>query len=190
MENESSKQPLKIEPESIDFGCLKPGQGGNIALKVSGGPCDILGYGDHFKILPTNFGMEDTEIQMTLLPGSVGDLIWDNIVLKGENEEVSLLVTARWEEQETVITPPGPPPQPVPPPAPEERRWKGRKCSRCGKNFAYDLNSGTWEQCSCNWYEMGVNMGSYMVRELRSGIKYFPSYLQELWNVILGKEKW
>lgn len=180
---------MKSEPETIDFGCLKPGEGGNITLKVCGGPADVMTHTDRLQIVPSNFGTEDSEAQVTLLPGSAGDLIWDNVILRGDNGEVLILVTARWEEQEVIEATPTPPAQQTVLEVQEERRWKGRRCSRCGKNFAY-LESGEWEQCNCTWYEIIINMSSSIIRELRYGIKDLPSYMQELWRVILGKEKW
>jgi len=171
IENTSRSEPLlKVEPENIDFGCLKPGEGGNVTLKVCGGPGDVLVHTDQLKIVPINFGIENSELQVTLLAGSAGELIWDNIVVKGENGELSLLVTARWEEKDTIEAPPTPPPQPVSPQVQEKRGWKGRKCSRCGKNFAY-LDLGSWEQCHCTWYQVGINTSSRIIKELRYGIK-------------------
>ena len=180
---------MKSEPENVDFGCLKPGEGGNITLKVCGGPADVLTHTDQLQIVTPNFGAEGCEVQVTLLPGSAGDLIWDNVILRGDNDEVSILVTARWEEQEVIEATPIPLTQQTVPEVHEERRWKGRRCSRCGKNFAY-LDSGEWEQCDCTWYEVGINVSSSIIRDLRHGIKELPSYCQELWRVILGKEKW
>ncbi len=198
----SNHLPLKVEPENIYFGSLKPGNGGNAALRVSGGPGDILVHNDRLKVMPSSFGNEDTEIQVELLAGSAGELIWDNIVLKGQGGEIAVLITARWEgfAPEPVVNKPL-----VIAPAvevndasilsgtqvsPSVRPWIGRRCSRCHKNFAYDANVHDWEQCRCNWYQMAINMSLHIIKELRYGIKDLPSYIEELWRVILGKEKW
>jgi len=200
------KQPLlKSEPENVDFGCLKPGEGGNVALRVSGGPGDVLVHCNQLKVMPSNFDSEDTDIQVTLLASPGGELIWDNIVLKGQGGEIAVLVTARWEgfapepvvikpleitpvvaaEQTSIVS--------GTPITSSERPWedrKGRRCSHCHKNFAYDASVHEWEECRCNWLQMLVNMGTLITKELRLGIKEFPSYMKELWNVVLGKEKW
>ncbi|OGO20909.1 MAG: hypothetical protein A2144_04430 [Chloroflexi bacterium RBG_16_50_9] len=203
-ENTSHNPPsLKVESDYIDFGCLKPGEGGTMALRVSGGPGDVLVNCDQLKVMPSSFGSDDAEIQVTLLASLGGELVWDNIVLKGQSDEVAVLVTARWEGFAVPEAVPNKPLTLIPPvttnEAPtiigtpilsSERPWTGRRCSRCYKNFAYDASVHDWEQCKCNWLQMLINIGTQIIRELRLGIKEFPSYIQELWNVVLGKEKW
>ena len=202
-ENTSQNPPsIKVESDYIDFGCLKPGEGGNVVLRVSGGPGDVLVHCNQLKVTPSNFDSEDTEIQVTLLASPGGELIWDNIVLKGHGGEIAVLVTARWEgfAPETVVIKP---PALIPPVAineaptiirtpisSSERPWTGRRCSHCHKNFSYDASAHEWERCRCNWLQMVVNMSSYILKELRCGIKDFPSDIEELWRVIIGKEKW
>jgi len=84
-ENTSQNLPsLKVESDNIDFGCLEPGEGGSVALKVSGGPGEVLVRCDQLKVMPSNFGSEDTEIHVTLLASPGGELVWDNILLKGQ----------------------------------------------------------------------------------------------------------
>jgi hypothetical protein len=191
--------PLKVEPENIYFGSLKPGKGGNMPLKVTGGPGEVVIHNDRLKVTPSNFGNEDTEIQVELLGGPAGELMWDNIVFKGEIGEVSVLVTARWEGFPSPETPAIIAPAIELNEAPAlsgtqeltvRRPWVGRKCMRCHKNFSYDANVHNWEQCHCNWYQIAINISLRIIDELRYGIKDFPSFAKETWNVILGKEKW
>jgi len=194
--------PLKVEPEYIYFGSLKPRDCGNAVLKVTGGPGDIVVHSDRLILTPSHFGDENTEIKVSTLPGSAGELIWDDIILKSNSGEIGVLITARWEglSQEDVISKP----LPIGSSTKDKelltmfktnvsqsvRPWTGRRCSKCQRNFAYDENIHDWERCTCNGYKMVLNISSYIVKELRQGVKYIPSYLQEIWNVILGKEKW
>jgi len=192
---------LKVEPKSIIIGPLKPGNCGNATLMVTGGPGNILVHNDRLILTPTHFGDENAEIQVTTSPGSPGELIWDDIIVKGDRSEVTLIVTARWEglSQEEVISnplPTGPAPQDKKSFAvfgtnvAEVRPWTGRRCSKCQRNFAYDADTHDWEHCTCSGYQIVINMSGYIVQELRHGIKYIPSYIQEVWNVMFGKEKW
>lgn len=89
---------LLVEPPSIDFGRLKPGDGANATLRVSGGPGQVIVHSDRLKVTPISFGSESTELQLTLLDGSVGELMWDDVLLRGGSGELKVLVTARWEE--------------------------------------------------------------------------------------------
>ena len=205
MSNEVSPQsaPLRIEPSNVDFGLLKPGEGGSVVLKVSGGLGDVLLNCDQLEVMPSSFGHEDAEIRVTLLASPGGELIWHNIVLKGRSDEVAVLVTARWEGLLVPEAAPSKPPALAPAAtanetstlsgtqiSPSVRPWTGRRCARCHKNFAYDANVHDWEQCRCNWYQIAINLSLRIINELRYGIKDFPSFAKETWNVILGKEKW
>jgi len=187
---------LVVKPQSIDFGSLSHGQGATVMLNVRGGPGNVTFSSDHFKVAPTSFAPEGGDIEITLLGGSSGELIWDDIVLQTDVQEIRIPVTARWEVRElerpvdtaaeaTVIqrTEAEAPPK-------EKRTFKGRACSRCGKNFAYDTNSMSWEECTCNWYQVIRNMSMRIFKDLRYGAKELPTYLQEMWHIILGKEKW
>jgi hypothetical protein len=159
--------PLKVEPGNIYFGSLKPNTGKNAVLKVTGGPGDVLVYNDRFKVTPSSFGKEDTEIQVALIAGSAGELIWDNIVFRGQSTEITVLVTALWEgfAPETDIIKP----EPFPPiggtqiPT-SERPWKGRRCLHCNKNIAYDTNVHEWKQCTCNWYQKVINRSLRVIK--------------------------
>lgn len=187
---------LIVKPQSINFGSLSHGQGATVTLNVRGGPGNVAFSSDHFKVAPTRFTPEGGDIEITLLSGSSGELVWDDIVLQTDVQEIRVPVTARWGVRELE--------RPVDTAAEaaviqrtevkthlkDERTFKGRACSRCGRNFAYDTNTRAWEQCSCNWYQMLVNIGTHLITELRAGIKYLPSAFRETWYVLLGKEKW
>lgn len=89
---------LSVEPPSIDFGRLKPGDGANATLRVSGGPGQVIVHSDRLKVTPISFSSKSTELHLTLLDGSVGELMWDDVLLRGGSSELKVLVTARWEE--------------------------------------------------------------------------------------------
>lgn len=116
-----SAPSLSVEPRGIDFGCLKSGEGANATLRVSGGPGQVIVYSDRLRVIPASFGAESTALQLVLLGGSVGELIWDGILLQGDNDELKVLVTARWEHtiapkpkfERKRISEPEPGPEPV-----------------------------------------------------------------------------
>jgi len=212
--DESETNLLVVKPQSIDFGSLSHGQGATVALNVRGGPGNVAFSSDHFRVTPTSFTHEGGDIEITLLSGSSGELIWDEIALQTNAQEIRVPITARWEirELERLVNSVTKIPvtdhweaqeldRPVDTTAQasviqrtkahskDQRTFKGRACSRCGKNFAYDENAGAWEQCSCNWYQMLINMATHLISELRLGIKYLPSAFRETWYILLGKEK-
>jgi len=201
MESElDTKSPLKnilVQPENINYGCLKPGENATATLRVSGGSGKVVVNSDHLKVTPLSFSAENNELQVVLLAGSAGELIWDSITLQSETNEVKVPVTARWEEHLLQISTGSEERLPQSSDKQSEAReldltrtFKGKSCARCGKNFAYDINTGAWEQCSCTWYQKLVNMSSYRTKELRLGIKDLPSIFKETWQVLFGKEKW
>lgn len=195
-EPESKTSVLVFEPQSFDFGILSSGQEATATLKVHGGSGSVNFSSDHFKIAPTSFTPEGNDIEITILGGSSGELIWDDIVLKTDAQEIRIPVTARWgvrELEKPVHTATESPviQEAEPRVRPKEKRtYKGRACLRCGKNFAYDIDSMSWEECTCNWYQLTRNLSERVYRDLRFGVKEFPSYVQEIWRIIMGKEKW
>jgi len=193
-----SKEGLTVTPQSIDFGSLTQGQGATAKLEVLGGPGSVTALSDYLKVSPGSFTSDSSDIEVRLLGGSEGELVWDDIVLKTDSQEIRVSVTARWELPElertvdmgtrTAITQPAETTTPLK--VDVERTFKGRACSRCGRNFAYDTGSMSWEQCTCSWYEVIWNIGVRIYRDLRYGARELPSYVQEIWRIIIGKEKW
>jgi len=193
---ESKTDSLAVKPQSVDFGSLSHGQGATVTLNVHNGPGNVAFSSDHFKVAPTSFAAEGGDIEITLLGGSSGELIWDDIVLQKGSQEIRVLVTARWEVRElerpvdTATEAPVIQRTEAKARPKDKRTFKGRACSRCGKNFAYDTNTRAWEQCSCNWYQIIRNMSERLFKDLHYGAKELPSYVQEIWYILLGKEKW
>ena len=199
---------LWVEPQRLDFGILKPGHGANATLKVAGGPAQVTVHSDRLRVTPTSFGLERTELQLTLLPGSAGELMWDDVLLQGKGGELKVLVTARWEE----LSPPMPEPEQVsiPEPAPatmpkqeqeqvpdlaptenqvDGRTFKGKKCRWCGKNIHYDSDSHSWKPCkTCRGPRIPVGMITRLSREFYLGMKELRPALTEIWETLIGKE--
>jgi hypothetical protein len=196
LENEPESKILKSEPQSIDFGSLIPGKGASVTFNVHGGPGKVSIRSDQLKASPATFENGDNILEITLLPGVSGELIWDEFILQTNNEACRVPVTARWTERtaetalEQNIEPAIAPTEELGRSSKEERTFIGKSCSLCGRNFGYNVDSGSWERCTCTWYQMVRNMSSRIIKDLRYGAKDIPSYLQELWRVILGKEKW
>ena len=188
---------LRTEPQSIDFGDLSPGEVASATINVYGGPGNVSVRSDQLKVSPQQWQEEQSSLEITLLGGSTGELIWDELILQSDNQELKVPVTARWMAR-TVETPTSgtiaprvmSQPQEARVASKEERTFRGKSCSLCGRNFGYNIDSGSWEQCTCSWYQKVRNISLHTYKELRYGAKDIPSYLQELWRVLLGKEKW
>ena len=196
-EAESKDLLLKTDPGSIDFGNLSPGEEASVTLSVYGGPGKVSAHSDQLRVSPTQWQEEQSCLEITLLGGSPDELIWDELILQSDNQELRVPVTARWTVRivETPISETIEPnvmlqSQEVKTISREERTFKGKYCSLCGRNFSYKIDSGSWEQCTCSFYQKVWNISSHTYKELRYGAKDIPSYLQELWRVLLGKEKW
>ena len=139
--------------------------------------------------------VETNKLEITLMGGVFGELIWEEIILETDTQEIRVPITARWikitapasisENSESLV----PKHKEGTQTSEEHRTFKGKSCSLCGRNFSYDSNNGTWEQCKCNWYQMAINIGKRIIIDLRSGAKEIPSYLEETWRMVLGKEK-
>jgi len=183
---------LSVEPQSINFGCLELGHEANATLRVRGGPGQVILHSDRLRVTPISFGSESTELQLTLLGGSIGELIWADVLLRGCSGELEVLVTARWEE---VIAKPEPEagPEPIPPkPPPEqkERPFKARACRWCGKNIRYDTNSGLWKECeNCKGARKAISVTLRLTREVYLGAREAGASLREIWGILVGKER-
>jgi hypothetical protein len=187
---------LDIEPSSIDFGSLSPGQGATITINIHGGPGNVSVHSDQLKVSPLQWDEDQSNLDVTLMGGSSGELLWDEVALQINNQKYIVPVTARWKEQlgETQISYT---PEAIEAQIPkatnhskDDRTFRGKSCSFCGRNFSYNIDCGSWEQCTCSWYQKVWNISSHTYKELRYGVKDIPTYLQELWRVLLGKEKW
>jgi len=90
-----SKEGLTVTPQSIDFGSLTQGQGATAKLEVRGGPGSVTALSDYLKVSPGSFTSDSSDIEVRLLGGSEGELVWDDIVLKTDSQEIRVSVTAQ-----------------------------------------------------------------------------------------------
>lgn len=103
---ESAKpKPLTIEPKSVDFGCLKIGEGASTTLQASGEPIvEPPTCSSRLKITLLKSGEAKTLVKLQLSSGASGESIKEEIVLRGITDEVRLTVTARWEEERPLLS--------------------------------------------------------------------------------------
>lgn len=95
--------PLIVEPQSIDFGCLKLEEGANATLKVSGGAIKVTVRNNQLKVTLLDLGSGNALVKVMLLAGSAGESLQDNILLQGERGEVRVPVRARWEKEPPML---------------------------------------------------------------------------------------
>jgi len=97
---ESAKpKPLTVEPKSIDFGCLKFGEGASATLQASGEPIVKVIAGNRLKVSLLKSGPAKTLVKIQLSSGAGGESISEEIVLQGNTGEARVTITARWEEE-------------------------------------------------------------------------------------------
>lgn len=95
--------PLIVEPQSINFGSLKPGEGANATLKVSGQLLKATVRNSRLKATLLNRGSGNSLVKVQLLAGSAGESLQDNILLEGERGEVKVPVGAQWEKEPPIL---------------------------------------------------------------------------------------
>lgn len=99
----ASGKPLTVEPQSIDFGYLRPGEEANATLKVSGGPVKITVRNSKLKVTLLNPGAGNTLVKVMLSAGSAGESLQDNILLQGHRGELEVPVAARWQKEPPLL---------------------------------------------------------------------------------------
>jgi hypothetical protein len=88
---------LTIEPQFIDFGCLKPDENGNATIKITGGR--IEGKVQASRQIIANLVNTDEKnaiLKLTLTAGSIGQSFSGQIVLQSKNNEFTIPVKAEW----------------------------------------------------------------------------------------------
>ncbi len=107
--------PIQVSPEAIGFGELKPGQGTQGTLTVSGGPGRVKVGSDTVTVQPETFGPDETTLTVAVKGGLDGQVLWDTLNLESETESVKVDLTARWAtpvevvDEPVVVAPPPPP---------------------------------------------------------------------------------
>lgn len=95
--------PLIVEPRSINFGSLKPGEGANATLKVSGQLLKVTVRDSRLKVTLLDRGSGNSLVKVQLLGGSAGESLQDSVVLQGERGELRVPVTAQWEKEPPLL---------------------------------------------------------------------------------------
>lgn len=96
-----SGRPIQSSHTSVYFGELHPHQTAEATLSVTGGPGRVEFSSDMLSVRPDSFGPERTSLTITLKGGTVGQLLWDKLVLQGQHEHVSVDITALWLQSPT-----------------------------------------------------------------------------------------
>jgi hypothetical protein len=93
----NSPSALKAQPPTLDFGTLAPGQPARGTLDIQGGPGHVVVDSDQVRVVPAQFGVGTTRLQIEARPIS-GGFLWTSVrlVTSGETLEVPLL--AQWTE--------------------------------------------------------------------------------------------
>jgi len=95
--------PPLVEPQSIDFGHLKPGEGANMTLKISGKLVKATVRSNRLKVTLLDLGSGNSLVKVQLLAGSAGESLQDNILLEGERGKLRVFVTAQWGKEPPML---------------------------------------------------------------------------------------
>jgi len=91
--------PLKVKPQNIDFGCLKPDEGANATLEVTGKLVKVTVHNNRLKVTLLERGSGNSLVKVMLLGGSAGESLQDSVVLRGEKGELRVPVRVQWEKE-------------------------------------------------------------------------------------------
>jgi hypothetical protein len=89
--------PITVSDSDIDFGTLAPGESGQRTLIVSGGPGRISSEMGLVKVEPSEFGPEETTLQVSTTAGKDGQTLTDVLLLDSEELRVRVSVQAKWD---------------------------------------------------------------------------------------------
>jgi hypothetical protein len=67
-------------------------------IKVTGGPARVATNHERIHVAPSEVGEEVTEIEVAISGGSEGELIWDNLHIKGSKGELDVPIVCWWDE--------------------------------------------------------------------------------------------
>jgi len=95
--------PLIVQPQNIDFGCLKPEEGANATLKVRGKLVRATVRNNRLKVTLLDLGSGNSLVKVQLLAGSAGESLQDNIRLEGERGKLTVFVTAQWKKEPPML---------------------------------------------------------------------------------------
>ncbi len=93
----SSPSALKAEPPTLDFGTLAPGQPARGTLDIQGGPGHVVVDSDQVRVVPAQFGVGTTRLQIEARPIS-GGFLWTSVKLVTSGETLEVPILAQWTE--------------------------------------------------------------------------------------------
>jgi len=96
--NNISPKSITVKPSFIDFGYLKPLISPKATLNLEGGPVTILSSNERIKVVPLEILEETGIIEVNVVGGEEGDLIWDSIEIRGSGVSVMVPVICNWDE--------------------------------------------------------------------------------------------
>lgn len=91
--------PLIVEPERVNFGCLKYGEEASSNLQVFGEPVIEVVGGSRLNITLLPYGPTKTLVKLRLCSGNAGESFTEEIILRGITSEARVTVTASWEQE-------------------------------------------------------------------------------------------
>lgn len=187
-----------------DFGHLNPFQEGQRSLVLPDKIENITSQNANIILTFPNSNPDDLNVVLTVKGAASGEIIWDEVILTGNNIKICIRVLAYWSDEIrsdnpvqailTSITENVPNLESIEDKTDlftdiSSRTYLGHRCNTCDKVFKYDLTKSSWQVCDCNWFMKTFNILRYYYRELRSGYKEIPSYIQSVWNIVIGKER-
>jgi hypothetical protein len=89
--------PITVSESEIDFGTLAPGESGQRALIVSGGPGRASSEMGLFTVEPSKFGPEETTLNVSTSAGKDGQTLADVLLLDSDDLRVRVNVQAKWD---------------------------------------------------------------------------------------------
>ncbi len=90
-------QPLSAEPDRLEFGQLKPGEGTHSTIKVTGGEVEIHVNNRLIKTAQKDLGSGITLVKVQISGAPNGTSLQDDILLKCNRGNLRIPVTAKWK---------------------------------------------------------------------------------------------
>lgn len=100
-----AQQMIIVEPSSLDFGVLKPGEVGVMRLHAKGGPISVTQKSNRFKVGFFNQGNNVTSVKVELRAGTNGEILEDGFIINTASGDIVVPVKARWISTSTTEPP-------------------------------------------------------------------------------------
>lgn len=98
-------KPMKVEPQFVDFGKLQIGDRAEPRTLVVTGERVIKALcGPRIKVTLLDSGLAKTLVRIQLADGTAGEVIKDEITLRGSTGELMIQVTAQWEAEPQLLS--------------------------------------------------------------------------------------